>query len=384
MSGGWFKVDAASWPAIAEVMPEVWPEEAVRTDIRWWHDQEAMGRERMPGARTLANRWGWTHWKARQILKAETPHSRRTPAAQSPHTGRTPTEGETPEIGEIPHTDRTPAAQSPHENRHTRVGFRQQTTDSLSLSPREGGQDQGTPDEGATRAPEQQEGTAPEPTPTAVDQVVDLWLQLQQGMEQPEPTSSEVLQLESLLGELGLDQVIELVRWWWSPHSHATWLRAQGYGWSTWLQPHLARRYLKMNRTSAPPAKKRAGRGARRRAVERLPEREAPTEAEAVAAAEKAMKESLQQLMRALTECEDPETALLWADVVGRSANLADLDLDTLELAVPLWRMMAEEMAALDWPEPRIRRVTEQGDAWEQALQEARRRRLRLVRGGGE
>ena len=41
----WCPIDVAWWPAIAEALPHPWPDEAAKMDLRWWADQEAMGRE---------------------------------------------------------------------------------------------------------------------------------------------------------------------------------------------------------------------------------------------------------------------------------------------------------------------------------------------------
>jgi len=71
MSRPFVPLDAAWWPAIAERLEasgEPWPEEAVCMDLRWWADQERMGRKRRPGRPTLSKRWGWSDRKARTIM----------------------------------------------------------------------------------------------------------------------------------------------------------------------------------------------------------------------------------------------------------------------------------------------------------------------------
>ncbi len=82
---GFFKAPPEAWPAIAEVIPTPWPDDAIRMDIAWWSDRERLGHDR-PGARCLAKRWGVTHWKARRMCSAHLPHRARTEPAQSPHT----------------------------------------------------------------------------------------------------------------------------------------------------------------------------------------------------------------------------------------------------------------------------------------------------------
>ena len=64
-------LDPSWWPAIAERLQaagEPWPVEAVYMDLRWYADQERMGRARRPGRPTLAARWGWTDRRARAVL----------------------------------------------------------------------------------------------------------------------------------------------------------------------------------------------------------------------------------------------------------------------------------------------------------------------------
>jgi hypothetical protein len=71
MSRPFVPLDAAWWPAIAERLEasgEPWPAEAVSMDLRWWADQERMGRRRRPGRPTLARRWGWSDRRARTIM----------------------------------------------------------------------------------------------------------------------------------------------------------------------------------------------------------------------------------------------------------------------------------------------------------------------------
>ena len=67
----WLPMDANWWPTIAAEMPRPWTRAAVLMDLRWWADQERMGRAKRPGRPTLAKRWGWKDKRTRLILKAE-------------------------------------------------------------------------------------------------------------------------------------------------------------------------------------------------------------------------------------------------------------------------------------------------------------------------
>lgn len=67
----WVSMDANWWPTIAAEMPRPWTRAAVLMDLRWWSDQEGVGRARRPGRPSLGRRWGWGDWTVRQVLKAE-------------------------------------------------------------------------------------------------------------------------------------------------------------------------------------------------------------------------------------------------------------------------------------------------------------------------
>ena len=68
---GWFKCVSEAWPEIAEKLVGSWPEAAVGTDLAWWCDQVRRRKaQRIPSYRALADRWGWTHHRAREALRA--------------------------------------------------------------------------------------------------------------------------------------------------------------------------------------------------------------------------------------------------------------------------------------------------------------------------
>jgi hypothetical protein len=65
----WCPIDVAWWPAIADALLHPWPDEAVKMDLRWWADQEAVGRVKRPGRPALAARWGWPDRQARNAMR---------------------------------------------------------------------------------------------------------------------------------------------------------------------------------------------------------------------------------------------------------------------------------------------------------------------------
>lgn len=67
----WIPLDVGWWQNIAIELPKPWPRDAVMMDLRWWADQEQMGRAKRPGRRGLMSRWGCTERQARSALKSE-------------------------------------------------------------------------------------------------------------------------------------------------------------------------------------------------------------------------------------------------------------------------------------------------------------------------
>ncbi len=68
---GWFPVNADDWPVMAEALTKPWPLEAIMMDLRWWQDQERIGKRKRPGRPALRARWGASEWETRSALKAE-------------------------------------------------------------------------------------------------------------------------------------------------------------------------------------------------------------------------------------------------------------------------------------------------------------------------
>lgn len=67
-------MDSRWWPAIAEVLIASgvpWPEDAILADLRWWQDQERVGRAKRPCRSALERRWRVGNTVARRLLKAE-------------------------------------------------------------------------------------------------------------------------------------------------------------------------------------------------------------------------------------------------------------------------------------------------------------------------
>lgn len=66
----WYKSHASVWPEVVEMLEgTVWPELVVLNDIAWWKHQKAYHRVKIPTWQTMAKRWGWTQYAARQVMR---------------------------------------------------------------------------------------------------------------------------------------------------------------------------------------------------------------------------------------------------------------------------------------------------------------------------
>ena len=94
MSRAFVPMFVDDWPAMAEVMPAVWPEAAAGMDLRWFANESRMGRQGRPGRAGLCRRWGWTDHKVRCFLRGGTWEdplfSSETPADLQPISSETP------------------------------------------------------------------------------------------------------------------------------------------------------------------------------------------------------------------------------------------------------------------------------------------------------
>ena len=75
---GYEPMQAEWWPVVAAHLPKPWPREAALMDLRWWRGQELATRKlrmkrlaTMPGRPTLIDRWGWTDWEVKKLLRSE-------------------------------------------------------------------------------------------------------------------------------------------------------------------------------------------------------------------------------------------------------------------------------------------------------------------------
>ena len=129
---------ADEWPEIADTIPRPWPEAAVGMDLRWWSNEERMGRKGKPGRSALVERWGWTAHKVRSFIASgawedgitsESPADRQPVASESPAPTSANLHNGAETASEPPADRQKSASESPHARRLT---TEQLTTEELN------------------------------------------------------------------------------------------------------------------------------------------------------------------------------------------------------------------------------------------------------------
>lgn len=206
----WLPIDSAWWPNIAIEMPKPWPRSAVLMDLRWWSDQERMGRKKRPGRPALCRRWGWTDWQARATMKDEASWKDRLQPASNSHP--TPIQNGTP---------KPPKSQ-----------------EATSSSPPAHIQPASTCADLHNNTTTQQHNSSKEDT-----SVSDLWKEINEARKDAgsaralKLTAKRRRALGARLKEHTTDDMMRVVDWWiHSDHHRATWLRDGGYSIDTILR----------------------------------------------------------------------------------------------------------------------------------------------------
>lgn len=247
----WMPIDAAWWPTIAAEMPLPWTRAAVLMDLRWWADQEKMGRVKRPGRRGLMSRWGWTERQARGALKSEEEWGNPTAAAppvpqqnptRAPDSARKPLESQEP----LPHPcpSKTPLV-SPRADIQNNTTTKPQTLECSK---------------------EHLSGSAPDPVKQAWEKVVALLKGKPVPMPRKLGKGKRRTHFKSRLRENGEEEVLRVMDWWvHSSHERATFLRETGKTIDTILQQSKFDMYLEMahgdaNKVHRPTPKQSSGR----------------------------------------------------------------------------------------------------------------------------
>jgi hypothetical protein len=232
---GWVPFDADGWPAVAEVLPQPWPDAAAVFDLRWHAD-----RGQVPGRPTLGRRWGWTDRAVRSLLA-------------QPERWWDPAKGAAPTARKTEMSSPRPARVQPASSSDTGEPELPLENVQLVSSPR--------PADVHTRVDH------PTPSPSQKTDVVDRALRVwneeavpaarQRGgrpANHSAKTKAIAGPLRSRLEEHGEAAVARVLRWYGSgTDSRAAFLRDGGHGLDTLLRPANFEKYLALVGGEAPP-----------------------------------------------------------------------------------------------------------------------------------
>ena len=237
----WMPFNVEWWPAISEALPKPWPIEAVNMDLRWWSDQQEMGRAKMPSRRRLQVRWGLSEYSTRSAMRDELSWAKpQTPPNKTPNTSQSHPKNstQTPDITgtKTPETSQTPPNKTP--NTSTRAELHT-TNNTLHTT------------ENKTRTSD---------SLTAIRQLWDELNGLRKSLDSAarplKLTASRQRALKARLKEHSAAEVVAVVEWWLrSAHQRAQYLRDNGYGIDTVLRPANFTTYLELSKMPLPRPK---------------------------------------------------------------------------------------------------------------------------------
>lgn len=279
MKPSWFPVNADWWPSVVEVLiasGQPWPHDAIFTDLRWWQDQEGLGRRRRPGRPALAARWRVTDAVARRLMSLESEWGRpgktsnEHPATIQPSSSRHPTaiqpssrSGDVqPEFSDEniqPASNEHPTSIQPASNEHPANLPTRVPTDSDSepdSEPEPDGHTRPVPEPAPAERPRKARGPrAPKAAPSLPPGVAEAWAAYREALG---PTRGEAPPkgwgVADRVAEHGVEAVVRVIRWVAeSPHSRAAFLRDGGYTGETLFRPNKFGEYLSLSASPARP-----------------------------------------------------------------------------------------------------------------------------------
>jgi hypothetical protein len=269
----YFPFDTAWWPAIAEslaIAGQPWPQEAIFADLRWWQDQEGVGRRRRPGRPALAARWRVTDAVARRLMALESEWGRpgktsnehpadiQRPSSRHPASiqrasrsgdvqPELPFENIQPTSNGHP-TDIQPTSSEHPTNLPTRVPTKQEPEP--EPEPEQDEHARPEPEPAPVEPPASARPAKPrkahKPTPVLPPGVAEAWAvykaTLGPGRGDVPPKGWGVAER---VAEHGVETVVRVIRWVAeSPHSRAAFLRDGGYTGETLFRPNKFGEYL--------------------------------------------------------------------------------------------------------------------------------------------
>ena len=222
----WIQFDVAWWVEVAALLPTPWPWALIMADLRWWEDQERMGRKKRPGRPTLRKRWGVSDRQVRKALKAEDVWG-----GQRPDSDRTATGQETPSN----HAE----SQDHLDRKRTATGQRAAPRAELHKNTR--------------TQPQTSEG-AKAPLPDKPDPAADTWARMLEIRARHRPkartlklTGYRRRVLNGRLKDHDADALLRVTEWHYTSNHHIpTFNREQGHDLDTLVRPANFDRYLEM------------------------------------------------------------------------------------------------------------------------------------------
>tara|TARA_R110000822_G_scaffold23443_3_gene72503 strand:+ start:2622 stop:3524 length:903 start_codon:yes stop_codon:yes gene_type:complete len=229
MNESWIPMNVQWWLDIAATISKPWPPQAVWLDLRYWKDQEGMGRAKRPSRRRLGERWGWTDYKTREALKAEQVWGSPTKSQRDPK--------------EIPKGSQT----NPKIDSQTPV-----TTE--TDHPTKSQEDPKLIPKGSPRAELHTTHNTQQTNSITSDKTKDLWEEIMaerakafKGVRYLKLTPSRRSMLAARVREHSREEVMGVVRWWlYSKHDRADYIR-KNHTIGTVLRPSNFPTYLEFS-----------------------------------------------------------------------------------------------------------------------------------------
>lgn len=218
-----------------------WDRGSVMMDLRWWADQERMGRRKRPGRVALSRRWGWSDKRTRAAMKNESTWG---DPQQVPKNQKVP-------LGDHSGTTEGPNG-APKPPKSQRARNHRGTTEVPPGSPR------ADLHKNTRTQPHTYEG-AKAPLPDKPDPTADTWARMLEIRAWHRPKARTIKLtgyrrrvLNGRLKDHDAEALLRVTEWHYtSNHTTATWNREQGHDLDTLIRPANFDRYLEIAHSEA-------------------------------------------------------------------------------------------------------------------------------------
>ena len=229
----WMPFNVEWWPAVAANLTKPWPPEAVSADLRWWADQESVGRAKRPSRRSLQKRWGLSDHHTRTAMRDSNTWEK-SEISQGPPKDLPKISQRSPKIdtqtiettrGALPGSSQTPPNVLPTISSRAELQtthYKQHTTENKTIMS------------------------------DSLKAIRQLWTELNtfrssldSKAKELKLTKSRESAIRGRIKEHSADDVVTVVKWWLtSQHQRAQYLRDNGYGIDTILRASKFATYL--------------------------------------------------------------------------------------------------------------------------------------------